>query len=167
MSIPDSPPPLLLPDAAATRALGAALAPGLARGFKLYLHGELGAGKTTLVQGLLAALGHTGRVKSPTYTLVEVYELSRLNLYHFDFYRFRDSDEWRDAGFSELLDSDAICMVEWPERAGAALPRADLDIHLEVQPDGLARCAKLVPHSEAGARCCASLISSFWPGNSS
>ena len=103
-----------LPDAAATRALGAELARGLAPGLQLHLHGELGAGKTTLVQGLLAALGHSGRVKSPTYTLVEVYELSRLNLYHFDFYRFRDSNEWREAGFSDYFDHDNVCILEWP-----------------------------------------------------
>ena len=103
-------PPLLLelPDEAATRALGARLAEALTErattkpptrpGLRIYLHGELGAGKTTLVQGLIAALGHTGRVKSPTYTLVELYALSRLNLYHFDFYRFRGESEWREAG---------------------------------------------------------------------
>jgi tRNA threonylcarbamoyladenosine biosynthesis protein TsaE len=156
-----------LPDAAATRALGAELARGLAPGLQLHLHGELGAGKTTLVQGLLAALGHSGRVKSPTYTLVEVYELSRLNLYHFDFYRFRDGDEWRDAGFSEVFGGDAICMVEWPEKAGDGLPHPDIDITLHVNAEPDTRRALIVAHTTAGAQCCASLAASFSPGKSS
>ena len=149
----------------ATKALGAALSRDLSPGLRIYLHGDLGAGKTTLVQGLLAALGHRGRVKSPTYTLVEVYELSRLNLYHFDFYRFRDGNEWRDAGFSEVFDSDAICIVEWPEKAGEDLPQADVDVVLEVQARG--RRAVVRTNSAAGAQCYASLASFISPGNSS
>ncbi len=163
-------PPLMLelPDEAATRALGARLAEALTErattkpptrpGLRIYLHGELGAGKTTLVQGLIAALGYTGRVKSPTYTLVELYALSRLNLYHFDFYRFRGESEWREAGFSEYFDSDGICLVEWPEKAGNTLPRADLDITLEVDGDG--RRATIAIHTLAGAQCFDSLTRS-------
>lgn len=156
-----------LPDAAATRALGATLARGLTPGLHIHLHGELGAGKTTLVQGLLAALGYSGRVKSPTYALVEVYELSRLNLYHFDFYRFRDGDEWRDAGFSEVFGGNAICMVEWPDKAGHGLPRPDIDITLKVNAEADTRRALIVAHTTAGAQCCASLASSSSPEKSS
>jgi len=161
--------PLLLPlsGEAATRALGARLAeilairPPIRPGLRIYLHGELGAGKTTLVQGLIAALGYTGRVKSPTYTLVELYALSRLNLYHFDFYRFRDESEWREAGFSEYFDSDGICLVEWPEKAGNTLPQADLDITLEVDDaEGTSRHATIAAHTLAGAQCFDSLTHS-------
>jgi tRNA threonylcarbamoyladenosine biosynthesis protein TsaE len=93
-----------LPDEAATLALGAALAPALTPGIVIHLRGELGAGKTTLVRGVLRALGHQGPVKSPTYTLVEVYEVSRLHLHHFDFYRFHDPRDWIDAGFRESFN---------------------------------------------------------------
>ena len=92
-----------LPDAAATERAGAALAGALAGGMVIALHGDLGAGKTTLVRGALRALGWTGTVKSPTYTLVEYYAVSRLYLYHFDFYRFADPSEWETAGLADLL----------------------------------------------------------------
>ena len=161
-----------LPDEAATCALGAALAPALRPGLSVHLHGELGAGKTTLVRAILVALGHPGRVKSPTYTLVELYTLSRLNLYHFDFYRFRDTHEWREAGFSDYFDGGNVCLVEWPEKAGDALPAPDLDITLQLvdAPHGAtdtntgsesevsnARRATLVARSTLGAQCLASL----------
>jgi len=137
---PDIPanPDLIVPlrEEAETGALGAALAPLLQPGMRIYLRGDLGAGKTTLVRGILRALGHAGRVKSPTYTLVEVYTLSRLDLYHFDFYRFRDAHEWREAGFSDHFDGDAICLVEWPEKAGDDLPEPDLDIRIESVGNG-------------------------------
>src|SRR3954470_21633171 len=94
---------LNLPDEAATLALGAALAPGAVAGRALHLHGDLGAGKTTVARGLLRALGHEGRVKSPTYTLVEPYAISSLHLYHFDFYRVKDQAEWVSSGFREYF----------------------------------------------------------------
>ena len=117
---------LNLPDAAASEALGAALAPGVAPGRVLHLRGDLGAGKTTVVRGVLRALGHEGKVKSPTYTLVEPYVvepngLSRLHLYHFDFFRLRDSAEWTTSGFRDYFGPHAACLVEWAERVGAAL----------------------------------------------
>ena len=136
-----------MPDGAATLRLGAALAAGVAPGRVLYLRGELGTGKTTLVRGLLGALGYAGRVKSPTYTLVEVYELSSLNLYHFDFYRFKDRREWLSSGFQDYFNPQSVCVVEWPERTGD-LPAPDLDISLEFL--GEARRASLHAHSEAG-----------------
>src|SRR3990172_10973695 len=117
-----------LPDAGATEALGAALATGVAPGRVLYLRGDLGAGKTTLVRGLLRALGYAGRVKSPSYTLLETYVVSRLHLYHFDFYRFKDREEWVSSGFREHFNPESLCIVEWPERAAGLL--APPDLHL-------------------------------------
>jgi tRNA threonylcarbamoyladenosine biosynthesis protein TsaE len=148
-------PTLTLPDENATLALGAALAPNLAPGLVVTLRGELGAGKTTLVRGLLRALGHAGRVKSPTYALVEVYEVSRLSLYHFDFYRFHDPSEWIDAGFRDVFNGRNICLIEWPERAGGQLPPADLEILLEAKEPG--RLATLTALSPRGERLLAAL----------
>ena len=137
-----------LPDAAATERLGAALATGIAPGRVLHLRGELGSGKTTLVRGLLHALGYPGRVGSPTYTLVEPYELSSLHFYHFDFYRLRDATEWLSSGFREYFNADSACVVEWPERAGPTLPAPDLLISLE--HSGAARRAHLQALSPSG-----------------
>ena len=127
---------LNLPDAAATETAGRALAPTLAGGMVVTLSGDLGAGKTTLVRGVLRALDIRGAVKSPTYTLVEPYALSSLYFYHFDFYRLKDPEEWEAAGFREYFRDDAICMIEWPEKAGASLPPVDLAVMLEI-PAGL------------------------------
>jgi tRNA threonylcarbamoyladenosine biosynthesis protein TsaE len=138
---------LNLPGEAATLRLGAALAAGAMPGRVLHLRGDLGAGKTTLVRGLLGALGHTGRVKSPTYTLVEVYMVSSLNFYHFDFYRFEDRSEWLDSGFRDYFNEDSVCVVEWPQRAGD-LPAPDLAITLDFL--GEARSASLRAASDAG-----------------
>jgi len=140
---------LELPDEAATLRLGAALAVGVEPGRTLFLSGDLGAGKTTLVRGLLRALGVAGRVKSPTYPLVELYRLSRLHFYHFDFYRFKNEAEWLDSGFREYFNAQSACVVEWPERAGALLPAPTLAIRLEVA--GAGRRAHLRAPSPAGA----------------
>jgi tRNA threonylcarbamoyladenosine biosynthesis protein TsaE len=150
-----------LPDEAATLRLGAACAAGAANGLVLHLRGELGAGKTTVVRGLLRALGHPGRVKSPTYTLVEPYSDLRLNLYHFDFYRFKDQAEWSSSGFREHFNAESLCVVEWPERAGDLIARPDLDIHLEYQgdPEKPSRRATLCAHSPAGETWLASALS--------
>jgi tRNA threonylcarbamoyladenosine biosynthesis protein TsaE len=141
-----------LPDDAATAALGAALGHALTAGMNIYLHGELGAGKTTLVRGLLRGLGYAGKVKSPTYTLVELYEVSRLYFYHFDFYRLERAQDWIDAGFLEYFGGAAICLVEWPEKAAGTLPPADLDVHLFLAPAS-GRDALLTANSDAGRRC--------------
>ena len=125
-----------LPDEAATIALGTRLAECLVPGAAVYLDGELGAGKTTLVRACLRALGYAGRVKSPTYTLVEPYELSRLSLYHFDFYRLNEPREWLDAGFRDYFNDASVCLVEWPEKAGQLLPPPDLRIHLRYEDPG-------------------------------
>jgi tRNA threonylcarbamoyladenosine biosynthesis protein TsaE len=153
----------MLDDLAATDAFGARLARAIeaARatpafdGLHLQLAGELGAGKTTLVRATLAGLGHRGRVRSPTYTLVEPYALARpggeLELYHFDLYRFADPAEWADAGFREYFDSGAICLVEWPQKAGDLLGIPDLVLALET--DGERRRLIARAYSESGRAC--------------
>jgi tRNA threonylcarbamoyladenosine biosynthesis protein TsaE len=142
---------LSLRDADATDALGAAIAPALQPGMVIFLSGQLGAGKTSLARAMLRALGYEGRVKSPTYTLVELYTISRLNFYHFDFYRFHDPHEWVEAGFRDLFNETSVCLVEWPEKAGGLLPAADLVIHLGISGSG--REATLTATSEKGQQC--------------
>jgi tRNA threonylcarbamoyladenosine biosynthesis protein TsaE len=137
-----------LPDAAATEALGRALAAGARPGRVIHLRGDLGAGKTTVARGLLRALGHAGRVKSPTYTLVEPYELSSLHFYHFDLYRLKNKEEWEQGGFREYFNAASLCVVEWPERAGELLSSPDLEVHLSF--DGDARQARVEARTEAG-----------------
>ena len=140
-----------LGDETATQRLGAALASIVSPGLRIYLKGDLGSGKTTLVRALLRSLGVRERVKSPTYTLVEVYVVSSLHLYHFDFYRFRDPDEWTDAGFDEYFGGAGICLVEWPERAADRLPEPDIEILLSIADSG--RDVRLAAHSEVGEKC--------------
>src|SRR5438105_13278584 len=139
---------LKLPDAAATATLGAALASAIAPGRVLHLSGELGSGKTTLVRGLLRALGVAGPIKSPTYAWVEPYTLSSLDLYHFDFFRFDDQNAWLTSGLRDYFNAQAACIVEWPERAGDLLPPPDLSVRLEYE--GEARRAHIEAHSDAG-----------------
>lgn len=124
-----------LPDEAATLAFGARLARNLTPGLTLHLRGDLGAGKTTLVRGLLRGLGYAGRVKSPTYTLAESYELPGFELYHFDLYRMHDPREWLDAGFRDLSDH-TVSLVEWPEKAAGWLPEPDVLIRLAIGEAG-------------------------------
>lgn len=141
----------VLPDESATQALAAALAaqPSLRNAF-VELHGNLGAGKTTLVRHLLRALGVSGRIKSPTYAVVEPHEVPGLNVWHFDFYRFNDPREWEDAGFRDLFASPGLKLAEWPEKASGLLPGADLAIALQVQADE-SRLATLTARTPTGA----------------
>ncbi|MRD48972.1 tRNA (adenosine(37)-N6)-threonylcarbamoyltransferase complex ATPase subunit type 1 TsaE [Caenimonas koreensis DSM 17982] len=117
-----------------TRAFAAKLAahPAIADAF-IELHGDLGAGKTTFVRHLLHALGVQGRVKSPTYAVVEPYELPSMRVWHFDFYRFNDPQEWEDAGFRDLFAGAGLKIAEWPEKAQGLLPLADLV--MQIEPD--------------------------------
>ena len=122
-------------DEAATTDFAAGLAVCLKPGMVIYLRGDLGAGKTTLVRALLNRLGYSGRVKSPTYTLLEHYQIAGLHLRHFDLYRFNRAAEWEQAGFSEEFDGCNICLIEWPEKAQGLIPAADIIITFEILPD--------------------------------
>jgi len=113
------------------------------------LHGDLGAGKTTLVRHLLHALGVQGRIKSPTYAVVESYALPDLNIWHFDFYRFSDPGEWEDAGFRDIFSSSGLKLAEWPEKAAEFTPKADLIIRIDAQTDDT-RLVTLVAQTPAG-----------------
>lgn len=140
-----------LADEAATLALGEKLAQALEPGLLVSLSGELGSGKTTLARGILRGLGYQGKVKSPTYTLVELYKLSRLDLYHFDLYRFNDPQELLDAGFRDNFGGGNICLVEWPERAAGLLPQADLEITMAAE--GAGRRLSIKAQTESGRHC--------------
>ena len=124
------------PDEDATQGFAARLArqPGIAHAF-IALQGDLGAGKTTLVRHLLRALGVSGRIKSPTYAVVEPYEIDSrvppLAAWHFDFYRFADPREWEDAGFRDIFASQGLKLAEWPDKAAGLLPVPDLTLQLE------------------------------------
>jgi tRNA threonylcarbamoyladenosine biosynthesis protein TsaE len=144
-----------LADEAATLVLGQDLGRALVPGLVIFLSGELGAGKTTFARGILRGLGYPGKVKSPSFTLVELYTFSRLYLYHFDFYRLDDPHGWSDAGLREYFRPDAVCLVEWPEKADGTLPPPDLAVHFTVVDDG--RDIRIVAYSAAGRRCLSNL----------
>ena len=139
---------VLLDSAAATERLGARLARVLRPGGVLYLHGELGAGKTTLVRGLLRGLGYRGTVKSPTYTLVEPYQIGEWRLFHWDLYRLADPEELEFLGLRDQLDSEAVLLIEWPERGRGELPAADVEVGLDYA--GAGRSCRLKALSGAG-----------------
>lgn len=152
-----------LPNEAATDALGQNLADEILKTIKniknnglddtssitIYLKGELGAGKTALLRALLRACGVTGRIKSPSYALLESYKVSSLYFYHIDFYRFSDSSEWQDAGFRDLFSDNSVVLIEWPERAKEQLPTPDLLIELSYMGEG--RNARITAETKRGA----------------
>ena len=144
-----------LDSAAATERLGARLARVLQPGCVLYLRGELGAGKTTLARGLLHGLGHRGTVKSPTYTLVEPYQIGAWRLFHWDLYRLGDPEELEFLGLRDQLDGEAVLLIEWPERGQGELPAADVEIGLDYA--GAGRNCRLEARSETGSRLLARL----------
>ena len=119
----------------------------------LCLHGDLGSGKTSFTRHLLQALGVSGRIKSPTYAVVESYEVrlhsKPLLIWHFDFYRFKDPQEWEDAGFREMFAAPGLKICEWPDKAAGFLPQADLDLDLQVNPDD-SRNVTLTAHTDTG-----------------
>jgi tRNA threonylcarbamoyladenosine biosynthesis protein TsaE len=137
------------------RALGARLARACPPSCILYLVGELGAGKSTLARGFLHALGHSGAVRSPTYTLVEPYELSQRQVYHLDLYRLADPEELEFLGLRDWLMEDAILLVEWPQRGAGILPAADLTVTINYA--GQARDVRLVAASTKGQEIVAAL----------
>lgn len=145
------------------RTLGAALARQLGPGMRVYLSGPLGSGKTALVRAVLLALGHTGRVRSPTYTLVEIYVFSGYIAYHFDFYRFNDPAEWREAGLDEHFNASSLCLVEWPEKASGVLPVPDLMVRIDfsASEDPQARTVVIEGLSERGTSCLDALRLNF------
>ncbi len=144
-----------LADEADTAAFAARFAETLQPGLVIFLRGDLGAGKTTLVRALLRALGHRGRVKSPSYALVEHYEVSGLHLRHFDLYRFRDAAEWESAGFRDEFDGSNVCLIEWPEKAHGLLPQEDVAIVFDILPHG--RSVALSAHTPMGEKCLSAL----------
>jgi len=149
---------LLLIDEAATFAFAAALAGALAaeplaeQSLVFHLSGELGAGKTALARAVLRGLGFSGAVKSPTFTLMETYNLTKFPVYHFDLYRFSSDAEWFDAGFDEILAGPGLVLVEWPQRAVGALARPDLLLELFAIDDNQRRL-QASAFSERGSRC--------------
>jgi len=145
---------LKLPDTAATESLGTALAHAFVAAGRgtavLHLRGELGAVKTTCVRSLLRALGVGGPIRSPTYTLIEVYPLAALTCVHVDLYRLQGSAEMEDLGLRDYLDSACLLLVEWPEKGGMALPPADVELALDYHQE--ARVGRLAARSRPGLR---------------
>ena len=143
------------PDEAACAASAGRVATHLAlRDAFIELHGPLGAGKTTFTRHLLHALGVTGAIKSPTYTLMEPYRSDvahgAFEIAHFDFYRFDDAQEWEDAGFREVFANPGLKLVEWPEKAAELLPPCDLRLAIVPQEEGDARVARFEAMSASG-----------------
>ena len=146
----------VLHDEAGTAALGTSLARALLPGLTIYLHGDLGAGKTALTRALLHAAGHAGHVKSPTYTLAEPYRVAidgqAVEIIHFDLYRMGSPEEFLDAGFREHFNDHNICIIEWPEKAQAVLPSPDIRVFLSISPEQ-GRDVELQALSDQGSRC--------------
>ena len=117
----------------------------------IVLNGDLGAGKTTLSRGILLGLGHMGAVKSPTYTIVEPYDLEIGKVFHFDLYRLMDPEELYDIGFNDYLSEAQLCMIEWPDKGGGLVPKAD--ISLQINSNGLGREVILTAQTGFGSQC--------------
>ncbi|MEJ6592161.1 MAG: tRNA (adenosine(37)-N6)-threonylcarbamoyltransferase complex ATPase subunit type 1 TsaE [SAR86 cluster bacterium] len=147
-----------LADELATEAMGRRLSVLLNGRGIVYLSGELGAGKTTLSRGILRGMGYTGAVKSPTFTLVEPYEMAEQAAYHFDLYRLEDPEEFEYLGIDEYLESGHLCLLEWPEKGLGHIPRSDLTIDLEVLAEG--RLLVVTANSAFGEQICHGLIES-------
>jgi len=149
----------VLADEAATARLGAALGSAieamteaiLHSGLVIGLSGELGSGKTALVRAVLRRLGVTGAVKSPTFSLLELYTVSRLNFYHFDFYRFMKPESFSEAGFRDFFSAGSVCALEWPERASQAGFKVDLQIGMQIADSG--RIAQFDALTQLGQGC--------------
>ncbi|MBI6683318.1 tRNA (adenosine(37)-N6)-threonylcarbamoyltransferase complex ATPase subunit type 1 TsaE [Pseudomonas viridiflava] len=125
----------------------------------IFLDGDLGAGKTTLSRGLIRGFGHEGAVKSPTFTLVEPYEIGTIKVFHFDLYRLVDPEELEFMGVRDYFDGDSLCLIEWPQRGAGFLPKPDLTI--TISPHGEGRSVILSPTGSLGERWCATLALEF------
>lgn len=138
-----------------TIAVGQKLARHIQAPLTLYLTGDLGAGKTTLSRGLIQGLGHKGAVKSPTYTLVEPYELNGVEVYHFDLYRLNDPEELEFMGIRDYFSATSLCIVEWPDKGEGLLPSADIHLHLNYVNAGREICINAL--SEQGEKLLAAI----------
>lgn len=139
-----------------TLLLGRKLAKNLPQGLLIFLRGDLGAGKTTLVRGLLAALGHAGRVKSPSYNLIEQYQINNVSLNHIDLYRFNSPEEWVSAGFNEFINDLDVTMIEWAEKAKGVLCEPDVMVEILYEKSG-GREASIYSFSKKGTKYCSGL----------
>jgi len=148
--------PLRLDGEAAQSAFGRRIAKHVTPPLTVYLQGDLGTGKTTLVRAILRGLGYTGPVRSPTYTLLEPYDLAQVHLYHLDLYRLGDPEELEYLGLRDLLDEQSVLFVEWPERGTGVLPTPDLTIHLEHAGEG--RELELIVNGVRGQRLASDLL---------
>lgn len=146
----------LLLDELSTLGMGEKCAQAIQIPAVIYLYGELGAGKTTFARGFLRGLGYEGHVRSPTYTLVEPYEMGHYTLYHFDLYRLQDPHELEYMGIKDYFHATAICLIEWPENGKGELPNADVDCYFQLYESG--RLFKMVAHSAAGGRILQGLV---------
>ena len=153
-----------LADHETTVRCGVAMAPAIGAGMVITLSGPLGSGKTTLARAILRARGVTGAIKSPSYSLVEHYPVSSLYFYHIDLYRFAHSSEWETSGLAECFRDDAICLVEWPERALDRLPTPDVQLFLSYPERPPGRELRLVAHTSRGERCGRALRTAMTPG---
>ena len=145
-----------IPTSKAMEEFGAKLAHACHKCGIVHLRGELGAGKTTLVRGFLQALGHAGSVKSPTYTLVEVYQLNACMIYHFDFYRLSDPEELEYLGIRDYLGDNVICLIEWPEYGGELTPIADVQVSISYHAKS--RILKLQAYNATGQEIIANFL---------
>ena len=148
---------LFLADEEAMVALGQRISQVTEGAGLIFLEGDLGAGKTTLSRGIIRGLGHTGAVKSPTFTLVEPYEIGDVRAFHFDLYRLVDPEELEFMGIRDYFDDDALCLIEWPNKGTGFLPKPDLTI--TIRPHNTGRELTLTPHGSRGESWCAKLAS--------
>ena len=150
---------LYLADEDAMVALGTRIAQVTQGHGIVFLDGDLGAGKTTLSRGIIRGLGHVGSVKSPTFTLVEPYEIGEIRAFHFDLYRLVDPEELEYLGIRDYLEDDALCLIEWPQKGAGFLPKPDLTI--TISPHDSGRSLSLLPQSSRGETWCAALALEF------